>query len=144
VHSSLALRRPASSTGVQEIVDNLTAQDRLGEVITALRRIPARGAQWTAISGRQRPLEACEPLCIHYERRAADVAETARMARFALAELRRARRLALITPQRHAHWGTRFSRRLSRLESKPGRIQPSVGGLPGTSTTSRTVDSQTA
>ena len=42
--------------------------------------------------------EACEQLAIHYERRAGDPSEAARLTRFALGELRRARRLGLIPP----------------------------------------------
>ena len=65
--------------------------------------------------------EACEQLCIHYERRAHDLGEAMRLARRALNQLRRAQRLGLIEPHRHAHWAERFARRISRLEQKAKR-----------------------
>lgn len=65
--------------------------------------------------------EACEQLAIHYERRAGDPSEAARLTRFALGELRRARRLGLIPPHRHEYFAARFERRLTRLATKLAR-----------------------
>jgi hypothetical protein len=62
--------------------------------------------------------EACEQLAIHYERRVGDPREAARLARLALGELRRAHRLGLIPPHRHAYFAARFERRLARLATK--------------------------
>jgi len=55
VHRSLSVRRAASLAGVQEIVDHLAAQDRTGEVITAVHHIPAREAQWAPMPDWVRP-----------------------------------------------------------------------------------------
>src|SRR5258707_11431886 len=45
--NSLAVRAPATSLArVQEVLDGLAARDVSGEVLTAVRRIPAREAQW--------------------------------------------------------------------------------------------------
>jgi uncharacterized protein YprB with RNaseH-like and TPR domain len=65
--------------------------------------------------------EACEQLAIHYERRAGDPREAARLTRFALGELRRAKRLGLIPPHRHEYFAARFERRLTRLATKLAR-----------------------
>jgi hypothetical protein len=57
-------------------------------------------------------------LAIHYERRAGDPHEAARVSRYALLELRRAGRLGLIPPRRQAYFAERFTRRLARLTKK--------------------------
>ncbi len=71
-----------------------------------------------APEGSEPSFEACEQLAIHYERRAGDPHEAARVARYALVELRRAHRLGLIPPNRHAYFAERFTRRLARLARK--------------------------
>jgi uncharacterized protein len=62
--------------------------------------------------------EASEQLAIYCERRLGDAAEAARLARSALAGLRRAQSLGLVEPARHARIEQRFARRLARLEEK--------------------------
>jgi DEAD/DEAH box helicase domain-containing protein len=55
VHQSLAVRRAAPLASIREIVDHLAAQDRTGEVITAVHHIPAREAQWAPMPEWVRP-----------------------------------------------------------------------------------------
>jgi DEAD/DEAH box helicase domain-containing protein len=55
VHHSLAVHRAAPLAEVREIVDYLAAQDRTGEVITAVHHIPAREAQWEPMPQWVRP-----------------------------------------------------------------------------------------
>jgi DEAD/DEAH box helicase domain-containing protein len=56
VYQSLSVRRAAEPLAkVQEIVDHLAAQDRTGEVITAVHHIPAREAQWAPMPAWVRP-----------------------------------------------------------------------------------------
>jgi DEAD/DEAH box helicase domain-containing protein len=55
VHQSLSVRRAAPLAGVQDIVDHLAAQDRTGDVITAVHHIPAREAQWSPMPQWVRP-----------------------------------------------------------------------------------------
>ena len=68
--------------------------------------------------GSEPSFEACEQLAIHYERRAGDPHEAARVSRYGLLELRRADRLGLIPPHKHAYFAERFTRRLARLTKK--------------------------
>ncbi len=56
MHQSLSVHRAAAPLAeVRDIVDRLAAQDRTGEVITAVRHIPARDAQWTPMPPWVRP-----------------------------------------------------------------------------------------
>ena len=55
MHQSLSVRPTASLASVREIIDHLAAQDRTGEVITAVHRIPAREAQWAPMPEWVRP-----------------------------------------------------------------------------------------
>src|SRR5580698_3334928 len=55
MHQSLAVRQAAPLADVRDIVEHLTAQDRTGEVITAVHHIPAREAQWAPMPGWVRP-----------------------------------------------------------------------------------------
>jgi uncharacterized protein YprB with RNaseH-like and TPR domain len=74
---------------------------------------------WTELASSSKPSwEALEQLAIYSERRARDFNEAARLSRLALAELRRASRLGLITPERHEHRSAGLKRRLARLGPK--------------------------
>ena len=56
MYQSLSVRRAAEPLAkVQDIVDHLAAQDRTGEVITAVHHIPAREAQWAPMPAWVRP-----------------------------------------------------------------------------------------
>ena len=55
MHQSLAVRRAESLARVKEIVDQLAARDRTGELITAVHHIPAREAQWAPMPEWVRP-----------------------------------------------------------------------------------------
>ena len=55
MHQSLAVRRAEPLADVREILDQLAAQDRTGDVVTAVHHIPAREAQWTPVPDWVRP-----------------------------------------------------------------------------------------
>jgi hypothetical protein len=108
----------AIAAGLPEPVD-LRARHELARLAKRERDFEYAAELWRVIA--ETPLgsfEACEQLCIHYERYVGDLAEATRQTRCALARLRRAQRLALIEPHRHTHWTARFARRLARLEEK--------------------------
>jgi uncharacterized protein len=63
-------------------------------------------------------MEAYEQLAIHYEHRLRAPRRALALARKALAELHRARRLDAIAPSAHKAWCQRFEQRLARLEGK--------------------------
>jgi len=120
----------ALAAGLPESVD-LRARHELARLAKRERDFGYAAELWHGITeGSHSSFEACEQLCIHYERRMGDLAEAARMTKRAIAQLRRARRLALIEPQRHAHWAARFERRLSRLEQKAARLGTAAGKMP--------------
>jgi len=74
---------------------------------------------WNELASSSEPSwEALEQLAIYNERRARNFNEAARLSRLALAELRRASRLGLITPERHEHLSAGIKRRLARLGPK--------------------------
>src|SRR3989304_6023954 len=52
---SLAVRQAAPLASVQEIVEQLAARDRSGELLTAVHHIPAREAQWEKVPDWVRP-----------------------------------------------------------------------------------------
>ena len=52
---SLAVRQTAALATVQDVVEHMAAQDRTGEVLTAIHHIPAREAQWAPIPDWARP-----------------------------------------------------------------------------------------
>ena len=71
---------------------------------------------WNELASSSEPSwEALEQLAIYSERHAHDFNEAARLSRLALAELRRASRLGLITPERREHLSAGIKRRLARL-----------------------------
>ncbi len=108
----------ALAAGLPESVD-LRARHELARLAKRGRDFGYAAELWQGITeDSQSSFEACEQLCIHYERRMGDLAEAARMTRRAITQLRRAQRLALIEPQRHAHWAARFGRRLERAGAK--------------------------
>lgn len=77
---------------------------------------------WESILGGSREgLEAYEQLAIYYEHELGEKTRAAALAEKALAELRKAGRLGLISAAVHRQYRTRFERRLARLE-RPGRI----------------------
>jgi len=74
---------------------------------------------WESVLGASREgLEAFEQLAIHYERRARQLAGAAEISRRALAELRRANRLGLISPRVYRRRKVGFEMRLARLNRK--------------------------
>ena len=78
-------------------------------------------ALWKELMDHESPsFEACEQMAIHFERRAKDLTEAARVTRLGLRELRRAQRLGMIPAGRHAQLAERFNRRLARIEGKIG------------------------
>jgi hypothetical protein len=108
----------ALAAGLPAPVDR-SARHELARLARRERDFSRAAALWSELSRGATPsFEACEQLAIHYERRAGDSEEAARVARLALAKLRRAQRLGLIEPARHAHWLARFEQRLSRLAQK--------------------------
>jgi hypothetical protein len=118
-----SLYERALAAGLPESVD-LRARHELAHLAKRERDFGYAAELWHGITkASQDSFEACEQLCIHYERRAADLAGAARLARRALGQLRRAHRLGLIEAGRHAHWSARFERRLSRLEQKAERLR---------------------
>ncbi len=119
-----ALYERALAAGLPRQVDR-RARHELARLVKRQRNFVRAAALWRELShelaGDGGPsFEACEQLAIHYERRAGDPREAARVARYALGELRRAQRLGLIPPLRHAYFAARFARRLARLEAKLG------------------------
>ncbi len=82
---------------------------------------------WNQLAGSIEPsLEALEQLALHYERRERDYDEAARLTRSALGELRKASRLGLIGPERHALLSQRLKKRLIRLQSKADPLKSPV------------------
>ena len=119
----------ALEAGLPELID-LRARHELARLAKRGRDFSSAAKLWHSLTEGSIPsFEACEQLCIHYERRMGDFAEAARITRRAIAQLHRAERLALIEPQRHAHWAARFGRRLARLELKAKQIRTSGGEL---------------
>lgn len=119
-----ALYERALAAGLPRQVDR-RARHELARLVKRQRNFVRAADLWHELShelaGDGGPsFEACEQLAIHYERRAGDPREAARVARYALCELRRAQRLGLIPPLRHAYFAGRFARRLARLEAKLG------------------------
>jgi uncharacterized protein YprB with RNaseH-like and TPR domain len=79
---------------------------------------------WNELAGSIEPsVEALEQLALHYIRRERDYDEAARITRSALGELRKASRLGLIGPERHAHLSQRLKKRLIRVQSKADRLK---------------------
>lgn len=79
---------------------------------------------WNELAESVEPsVEALEQLALHYERRERDYEEAARITRSALGELRKASRLGLIVPERHAHLSLRLKKRLIRIQSKADRLK---------------------
>jgi uncharacterized protein YprB with RNaseH-like and TPR domain len=117
----------ALAAGLPRQVDR-RARHELARLVKRRRNFARAADLWQELShelaGDGGPsFEACEQLAIHYERRVGDPREAARVARYALGELRRAQRLGLIPPLRHAYFAARFARRLARLEMKLGRAR---------------------
>jgi uncharacterized protein YprB with RNaseH-like and TPR domain len=115
-----ALCERALAAGLPAPVDH-SARHELARMARREHDFTRAAGLWTELAQGATPsFEACEQLAIHYERRAADPAEAARVARMALAKLRRAQRLGLIESRRHAYWIERFEQRLARLIQKCG------------------------
>lgn len=111
----------ALAAGLPQTVD-LRARHELARLAKRQRDFDYAAELWHSIAETSLGnFEACEQLCIHYERRAGNMAEAIRLTRSALVQLRRAQRLALMEPHRNAHWKDRFTRRLARLEQKATR-----------------------
>jgi len=73
---------------------------------------------WNQLADSSEPsFEALEQLAIHYERRERNYSEAVRVSRLALAELRRASRLGMVS-HRDDRVSVRLKRRLIRLETK--------------------------
>ncbi len=73
---------------------------------------------WNQLADSSEPsFEALEQLAIHYERRERNYSEAVRVSRLALAELRRASRLGIVS-HRDDRVSARLKRRLMRLETK--------------------------
>ena len=122
-----AMYERALAAGLPAPVDR-SARHELARLARRERDFTRAAALWSELSRGATPsFEACEQLAIHYERRAGDPIEAARVARLALAKLRRAQRLGLIEPQRHAHWLARFEHRLARLAQKSSRALSGPG-----------------
>ena len=78
---------------------------------------------WEALLGGDRDgLEAYEQLAIYHERHARAPERAAEIAREALGELRRAKRLGLLAAHHHARLRDRFERRFARLQRKLSRL----------------------
>jgi uncharacterized protein YprB with RNaseH-like and TPR domain len=78
---------------------------------------------WNELAGSIEPsVEALEQLALHHERRERNYGEAARITRSAIAELRRASRLGLISPERHAHLSQRLKKRLIRVQSRADQV----------------------
>jgi hypothetical protein len=108
----------ALAAGLPVAVDS-SARHELARLARRERDFNAAAALWTELArGSTLSCEAFEQLAIHYERRAADPAGAARVARLALTKLRRAERLGLIETHDHARWRARFEQRLARLLHK--------------------------
>lgn len=119
----------ALAAGLPAPVD-LRARHELARLAKRERDFGYAAELWRGITETSRDsFEACEQLCIHYERRVGDLAEAARMTKQVLTQLRRAERLGLITCNKHAHWMARFERRIARLERKAMGIRPLLGDL---------------
>jgi hypothetical protein len=52
---SLAVRQAAPLATMRDVIDQLAARDRNGELLTAVRHIPAREAQWAPMPDWVRP-----------------------------------------------------------------------------------------
>ena len=130
-----AMYERALAAGLPAPVDR-SARHELARLSRRERDFGRAAGLWSELTRGATPsFEACEQLAIHYERRAGDPIEATRVARLAVAKLRRAERLGLIEPQRHAHWLARFEQRLARLALKtkcevsaPGARIPSASG----------------
>jgi hypothetical protein len=113
-----AMYERALEAGLPAPVDR-SARHELARLARCERDFGRAAGLWSELSRGATPsFEACEQLAIHYERRAGDPAEAARVTRLALAKLHRAQRLGLIESARHEHWLARFEHRLARLEGK--------------------------
>ncbi len=122
-----SLYQRALAAGLPETID-LRARHELARLAKRERDFGYAAQLWHGIAeASQDGFEACEQLCIHYERRMSDLPEAMRLTRRALAQLRRAKRLGLIELHRHAHWAERFTRRMSRLEQKTKRSRELTG-----------------
>jgi len=120
-----ALYELALEAGLPGPVDR-AARHELARLARRERDFSRAAELWSELSAGASPsFEACEQLAIHYERRVGDPRQAARVARLALAQLRRAQRLGLIEPHHHALWHARFAQRLARLAQK---TKPSLSG----------------
>jgi tetratricopeptide (TPR) repeat protein len=81
---------------------------------------------WNQLADSSEPsFEALEQLAIHYERRERNYSEAVRVSRLALAELRRASRLGIVS-HRDDRVSARLKRRLIRLETKARQTAASL------------------
>jgi hypothetical protein len=116
----------ALAAGLPESVD-LRARHELARLAKREGDFGYAAELWRGITeASHSSFEACEQLCIHYERRVGNLTEATRLTRRVLAQLRRAGRLGLITRNKHAQWAARFERRLDRLRQKAARVGASV------------------
>ena len=116
----------ALSAGLPAPIDH-SARHELARLARRERDFTRAAGLWNELAQGATPsFEACEQLAIHYERRASDPAEAVRVARNALAKLRRAERLGLLESRRYVYWMKRFEQRLARLTRKCG--DASLGG----------------
>jgi uncharacterized protein len=77
---------------------------------------------WQSMLGNSREgLEAYEQLAIHYERRTGELDRAAELSREALAELRSANRMGLVSASVYRQRKTRFERRLARIKGRLSR-----------------------
>ena len=117
----------ALAAGLPPAVDH-SARHELARLARRERDFARAAVLWSELAEAATPsFEACEQLAIHYERRAADIEAAARVARAALAKLRRAQRLGLIETHRHDYWLARFEQRLARLTAKCAGLSAGLG-----------------
>jgi uncharacterized protein YprB with RNaseH-like and TPR domain len=84
---------------------------------------------WNELADSSQPsFEALEQLAIYYERKEKDYTAAIRITRSALSEIRRASRLCLVRPERHAKLSARLQQRLARVQRKVDQIS-SAGRL---------------
>ncbi|HEX3851568.1 MAG TPA: ribonuclease H-like domain-containing protein [Polyangiaceae bacterium] len=108
----------ALEVGLPPPIDR-AARHELARLAKRQREYDRAAELWQELAASPAPsFEACEQLAIHYERRAGNPVEAERATRLALEELRRARRLELVRPGRHAQLALRLGQRLARLERK--------------------------
>jgi uncharacterized protein YprB with RNaseH-like and TPR domain len=120
----------ALAAGLPESAD-LRARHELARLVKREGDFGYAAELWRGIAeASHSSFEACEQLCIHYERRVGDLAEATRLSRRVLAQLRRAGRLGLITRNKHAQWAARFERRLGRLQQKAAQVGASQNKSP--------------